>query len=177
MIDRKAAPVELDVKEVASDGTFSGYASVFGVLDSYKEIVQPGAFTKSLQRYPAHKVKLLWQHDRTEPCGVWLSFEEDAHGLKATGRILLETTRGREVHALMKAGAVDGLSIGFRTIRDSMDRAKGARLLHEVELREVSIVSFPANEEATVTTVKHTNNQFSQLVAAINAARTTIAKD
>ncbi|WPZ13627.1 HK97 family phage prohead protease [Nitratireductor rhodophyticola] len=176
-IDRKAAPVELDVKEVSDDGSFSGYASVFGVKDSYAEIVMPGAFTKSLTRYPAARVKMLWQHDRTEPIGVWTSFTEDSHGLKATGRILLETTRGREVHALMKAGAVDGLSIGFRTIRDSMDRAKGARLLHEVELREVSIVSFPANEEATVTTVKHTNNQFSELVAAINAARTTIAKD
>lgn len=175
-VQNKGAPVDLDIKAIEEDGTFTGYASVFGVLDSYKEIVMPGAFAASLKKYPAAKVKMLWQHDRTEPIGVWTSFTEDAHGLKATGQLILDTAKGREAHALMKAGAVDGLSIGFKTVRDSMDRAKGARLLHEVELREVSIVSFPANEESTVDSIKH-NTDFSRLVAAINGARRTITKD
>ena len=168
----KGSAVELDIKKVADDGTFSGYASVFGVKDQGGDIVMKGAFTKSLAKYPAAKVKMLWQHDTSDPIGVWTKFEEDARGLKAEGRIILETRQGREAHALMKAGAVDGISIGYRTIRDEMDRKNGARLLHEVELREASIVTFPMNEDATVTAVKH-QTDFAALVAAIN---TTIQK-
>lgn len=174
MTNKHLSPLELDVKAVADDGTFTGYASVFGVKDQGRDIVMKGAFTKSLKSYPARKVKLLYQHDPSDPIGVWTSFEEDDRGLKATGRIILETARGREVHALMKAGAVDGLSIGFRTVRDEMDRKQGARLLHEVELREVSIVTFPMNEDATVTAVKHEPGSFAALVAAINSTTRNI---
>lgn len=170
----RGAPIELDIKAIADDGLFAGYASVFNVKDRGGDIVLPGAFTRSLQKYPSAKVKLLYQHDTSEPIGVWTKFEEDAHGLKAEGRLILETARGREVHALMKAGAVDGLSIGFRTIRDAVDRQKGARLLHELELREVSIVTFPMNEDATVSSVKSNNACVSELVAAINAARANL---
>ncbi|MBU2483898.1 MAG: HK97 family phage prohead protease [Alphaproteobacteria bacterium] len=170
MRNKPGAVIELDIKAIGDDGTFSGYASVFNVKDRGGDIVMPGAFRKSLQTYPPGKVKLLWQHASDEPIGTWVKFEEDGRGLKAEGKIILETAKGREVHALMKAGAVDGLSIGFRTIRDEMDRQKGARLLHELELREVSIVTFPMNEDATVTSVKNTGNDFSELVAAINNA-------
>lgn len=164
--------IELDIKAVSDDGGFVGYASVFGVKDRGGDIVQPGAFTASLQKYPPARVKMLWQHDTAEPVGTWTSFAEDSKGLKAEGRFILDTVKGREAHALVKAGAVDGLSIGFRTIRDEMDRKSGARLLHELELREVSIVTFPMNEDATVTGVKSTpNNSFSALVEAINAGR------
>ncbi|MBN9470204.1 MAG: HK97 family phage prohead protease [Bosea sp.] len=166
------APIELDVKAVADDGSFHGYASTFNVRDRGGDIVKPGAFTTSLAKYPAARVKMLWQHDTSEPVGTWTSFTEDAKGLKAEGRFILATAKGREAHALVKAGAVDGLSIGFRTIRDEMDRKSGARLLHGIELREVSIVTFPMNEDATVTGVKSTpDNSFRALVEAINAGR------
>ncbi|MBU4529717.1 MAG: HK97 family phage prohead protease [Hoeflea sp.] len=170
----QGAAIELDIKAIAEDGTFSGYASVFGVKDRGGDIVMPGAFKSSLQKYPARKVKMLWQHDTTEPIGVWTKFEEDAFGLRAEGRILLDTVKGREVYAFMKAEAVDGISIGFRTIRDEMDRKQGARLLHEIELREASIVTFPMNESATVTSVKNSGTDFAALVAAINKTNQTI---
>lgn len=168
------SPIELDLKSLGDDGSFSGYVSTFNVKDRGGDIVKPGAFTSSLKKYPAAKVKLLWQHDQHEPIGVWTKLEEDERGLKAEGQLILESARGREAHALMKAGAVDGLSIGFKTIRDELDRKSGARLLHEVELREVSIVTFPMNEDATVTGVKsYTENSFRALVEAINSARAT----
>jgi HK97 family phage prohead protease len=174
MQHKHGSPIELDIKAIGDDGLFVGYASVFNVKDRGGDIVMPGAFVKSLQTYPASKVKMLYQHDTSEPIGVWVKFEEDGRGLKAEGKLILETARGREVHALMKAGAVDGLSIGFRTIRDAVDRQKGARLLHELELREVSIVTFPMNEDATVSSVKSTNASVNELVAAINAARANL---
>ncbi|MDI5926456.1 HK97 family phage prohead protease [Rhizobium leguminosarum] len=160
--------VELDTKAIAEDGTFTGYASVFGVKDRGRDVVMPGAFKKSLATYPASKVKMLLQHDTREPVGVWLKFEEDAKGLKATGKLILETVKGRETYELMKAGAYDSLSIGYRTVRDELDRKQGARLLHEVELREVSIVTFAMNEAATISAVKQQATSFSELVAAIN---------
>lgn len=174
MSNQHLQPLEIDVKSIAEDGTFTGYASVFGVKDRGRDIVMPGAFTKSLQTYPADRVKLLYQHEPNEPVGVWSKFEEDAKGLKATGRLILETTKGREIYALMKAGAIDGLSIGYRTIRDEMDRKQGARLLHEVELREVSLVTFPMNEAATVTSVKAETMSFRDLIAAINSTTKNI---
>lgn len=176
MQHKHGLPIELDIKAIGDDGLFTGYASVFGTKDRGGDIVMPGAFTKSLQTYPPARVKMLWQHNTTEPVGIWTKFEEDARGLKADGRLILETAKGREVHALMKAGAVDGLSIGFRTIRDAVDRQKGARLLHELELREVSIVTFPMNEDATVSSVKTlSSTNFRELLAAINGARRAIS--
>jgi len=163
--------IDLDVKSVAADGSFWGYASTFGNTDRGNDVVMAGAFKNSLEKYPAGKVKLLWQHDTSEPVGVWKSLTEDAHGLRAEGQLLLDTNRGREAYALMKAGALDGLSIGFKTIRDEVDRKSGVRRLHEVELREISLVTFPMNEDATITGVKSTNKSFRALVEAINAAR------
>lgn len=174
MTNASGPPLEIDIKSVAEDGTFTGYASVFNVKDRGRDILLPGAFRKSLQTYPASKVKMLLQHDTSEPVGIWLKFEEDAKGLKATGRLILETVKGRETYELMKAGAYDSLSIGYRTIRDEMDRKQGARLLHEVELREVSIVTFPMNEAATVSTVKAEPVDFRDLVAAINRTAQSI---
>lgn len=170
------ATIDLDVKALTPEGFFSGYASVFTVMDRGGDVVMPGAFTKSLTKYPAGKVKLLWQHDTSEPVGVWTKLEEDGHGLKAEGQLILESARGREAHALMKAGALDGLSIGFKTIRDEVDRKTGVRRLHEVELREVSLVTFPMNEDAVISGVKSNQNPFRALVEAINSAR-AIFKD
>ncbi|WOC15398.1 HK97 family phage prohead protease [Pseudochrobactrum sp. MP213Fo] len=164
--------LEIDTKAVSDDGFFVGYASTFGTIDSHKEIVAAGAFTKSLAVRPAARVKMLRGHDQSEPIGVWTALSEDGHGLKAEGRLILDTAKGRETHALMKAGALDGLSIGFRTVRDRMDRTKGARILEEVDLWEISVVTFPSNATSTVTAVK--SNQHAEIVAAINAARAQI---
>jgi uncharacterized protein len=159
---------EFDVKSIAEDGTISGYASFFGVTDLGGDSVQPGAFTKSLKSKPASKVKMLRGHDTSEPIGVWTSIIEDARGLKATGQLILDTVKGRETYALLKAGALDGLSIGYRTKKDSFDRTKKVRMLNELELHEISIVTFPMLPTATISRVKSTD--FSRLVTAINRA-------
>src|SRR5882672_6554577 len=98
---------EFDVKSIAEDGTFTGYASLFGVKDLGGDVVQAGAFTKSLKSKPASKVKMLLGHDASQPVGVWTSIAEDARGLKVTGQLILETVKGQETHALLKAGALD----------------------------------------------------------------------
>ncbi|ABE62534.1 prohead peptidase, Unknown type peptidase, MEROPS family U35 [Nitrobacter hamburgensis X14] len=163
---------ELDIKSIQEDGTFTGYASVFDVVDSHKDIVVKSAFKKSLVKRPAAKVKMLREHDQTEPIGKWLSLVEDDRGLKATGQLILGTTKGSETYKLMKAGLLDSLSIGYRTVRDRMDRTKGARILEQVDLWEISVVTFPSNTESTVTAVKSNSaTQFRELVAAINSAR------
>lgn len=146
----------LEIKAVNDDGTFEGYGSVFGVKDSYDEIVAPGAFAESLA---AHKSSgtmpsLLWQHRSGEPIGVYTAMEEDALGLKLTGQLALKTVRGSEAHELLKMKAVSGLSIGFVTRDDSYDRVTGIRTLKRVDLWEVSLVTFPANGQARVTGVK-----------------------
>ena len=160
--------LELDIKTIADDGTFTGYASLFGVTDLGSDVVQAGAFTKSLKGKPASKVKMLRGHDASEPIGVWDSIVEDTRGLKATGRLILDTVKGRETYALLKVGALDGLSIGYRTKSETYDRIKKVRLLNELDLHEISIVTFPMLPTATISRVKSTD--FSRLVSAINRA-------
>jgi HK97 family phage prohead protease len=160
--------LELDIKAIAEDGTFTGYASVFGVTDLGGDSVQPGAFTKSLKSKPAAKVKMLRGHDTSEPIGVWTAIEEDTRGLKATGQLILTTVKGRETYELLKVGALDGLSIGYRTKRETYDRTKKIRLLNELELHEISVVTFPMLTSATISRVK--SSDFSRFVAAINRA-------
>ncbi|MET4371571.1 HK97 family phage prohead protease [Bradyrhizobium sp. LB12.1] len=165
----------LDIKSVQEDGTFSGYASLFGVTDLGRDIVARGAFTKSLKQRPAARVKMLREHDQAEPIGVWTSIAEDATGLAVSGKLVLETVKGRETHALLKAGALDGLSIGYRTKSSRFDKAKGVRTLDEVSLEEISVVTFPMLPSATVHAVKSNSaTQFSELVAAINSARKSL---
>lgn len=121
-----------------------GYASVFGVRDRGGDVVMPGAYSAGLARMAkaGGRVRMLWQHDPAQPIGVWDLIEEDAHGLKVDGRLLPEVARGREAAALMAAGAVDGLSIGYRTLRSEKLPGGGRKLL-ELELWEVSLVTFP----------------------------------
>jgi HK97 family phage prohead protease len=165
----------LDVKSVAEDGTFHGYASLFGVTDLGKDVVSKGAFTKSLASRPASRVRMLREHDQSEPIGTWSSIKEDTTGLAVEGKLVLDTVKGRETHALLKAGALDGLSIGYRTKSARLDKAKGVRLLDEVELHEISVVTFPMLPAATVHSVKHNGStQFRALVEAINTARKSI---
>ena len=128
-----------------------GYASFFGITDQGGDVVVSGAYGKSLARLKAQgrAVKMLWQHDPALPIGVWDEIAEDGRGLRVKGRILTEVEKGREAAALIAAGAIDGLSIGYRTVTAEKD-AKGQRLLREVELWEVSLVTFPMLPEARV---------------------------
>ena len=135
-----------------TDGTtIEGYASLFGRADQGGDVVLAGAYTASLAALQAagRQVKMLWQHDPAQPIGVWDTVREDARGLWVKGRLLPEVARGREAVALIGAGAVDGLSIGYRTRRAEKD-GKGRRLLAELELWEVSLVTFPMLPEARV---------------------------
>jgi len=128
-----------------------GYASLFGTCDQGGDIVERGAYAASLKRLEGdgRRVKMLWQHDPTEPIGIWDEVREDRHGLYVKGRLLKEVARAREAAALIEAGAIDGLSIGYRTLRATKD-GQGRRLLSEVELWEVSLVTFPMLPEARV---------------------------
>jgi HK97 family phage prohead protease len=135
-----------------SDGLrIEGYASLFGRVDQGGDIVSKGAYAASLKALGAagRKVKMLWQHDPAQPIGVWDEVREDERGLWVKGRILADVARGREAAALIAAGAIDGLSIGYRTIRAQKDDG-GRRLLNELELWEVSLVTFPMLPEARV---------------------------
>lgn len=137
---------------VLTDGqVIEGYASLFGMTDQGGDAVLPGAFAASLARIAARgdKVRMLWQHDPTRPIGVWDEVREDGRGLWVRGRLLPEVAQAREAAALIGAGAIDGLSIGYRTIRAERDAA-GRRTLAEVELWEVSLVTFPMLAEAKV---------------------------
>ncbi len=144
----------LEIKALSDEGTFEGYASVFGNVDSGGDKIVPGAFVQSLAdgRRKGRKVKMLWAHDPSQPIGVWEDLAEDAKGLWGKGRLVLDVPKAREVHTLLKAGAVDGLSIGYRTLQSEPDG--NVRLLKEVELWEVSIVTFPMNERSKVSAVK-----------------------
>jgi HK97 family phage prohead protease len=122
---------------------FEGYASLFGIADGAGDVMAPGAFTASLRRRPAREVRMLYQHSAHEPLGVWDEIREDSRGLHVRGRLVLDVVRAREVRALIASGALDGLSIGFRTVRARTDRATGLRTLMEVDLWEISIVTFP----------------------------------
>ena len=139
------------VVQVSEGALIEGYASLFGLPDQGGDVVQPGAYRKSLERLKARggSVKMLWQHDPAQPIGVWDEIFEDERGLYVKGRLLLDVGRAREAAALIGAGAIDGLSIGYRTVAAEKD-AKGQRLLAELELWEVSLVTFPMLKEARV---------------------------
>ncbi len=150
--ETKFAPV--DLKAVEADGTFEGYASLFGVEDLSHDMVLPGAFRASLAARAPIGIKLLFQHDPNQPLGVWLDLAEDARGLRARGRLMPEVAKAREVLSLMRAGALDGLSIGFRTVKGSRDAATGVRHLEAIDLWEISVVTFPMLPDARVSAVK-----------------------
>jgi uncharacterized protein len=127
---------------------------VFGVIDLAKDMVLRGAFRESLAARGPRGIKLLWQHDPAEPLGVWTTLVEDQRGLLARGRLNLAVARAREIHALMREGAVDGLSIGFKTVRARAEPRSGVRRLETIDLWEVSLVTFPLLPQARVRTVK-----------------------
>ena len=137
-----------------ADGSFSGYASLFGETDLNRDAVMPGAFLRSIAKRGAGGIRMLFQHDPAAPIGVWREIREDSRGLFVSGRLMPEVEKAREVLALMRAGAIDGLSIGFRTVRGRTDAKSGVRQLIEVDLWEISVVTFPMLPAARVSAVK-----------------------
>lgn len=158
MILTKNSAVPLDAKAISDSGVIEGYASVFGNVDSYGEIVEPGAFVDSLvsAKRNGRKIKLLWQHDPHQPIGVWDDLAEDAKGLWVKGRLFKDTVaKAAEAYALLKEGALDGLSIGYRTIKAEPKAGKpGIMSLLKLDLLENSVVTFAANDRARVEVVK-----------------------
>lgn len=146
--------ISLDFKRADIDGSFEGYASLFNREDLGRDIVLPGAFRESLSARGPRGIKLLFQHDANQPIGVWTTLEEDSRGLYAQGRLMPDVCKAREVQALMRAGALDGLSIGFKTVKAQRDRMTGVRRLQKIDLWEISIVTFPLLPEARVTSTK-----------------------
>lgn len=149
-LERKFCRFEEGV--TVTDGTvIEGYASLFGACDQGGDVVAKGAYANSLKflEGKGRSVKMLWQHDPAQPIGVWDEVREDAKGLYVKGRILDDVEKGREAAALIAAGAIDGLSIGYRT-KKAAKNDKGQRLLTELELWEVSLVTFPMLPDARV---------------------------
>ncbi len=153
--ERFVVPFEVKALGEGDSRTFEGYGSVFGVLDSYADIVAPGAFKRSLREAKAagRMPALLWQHDADKPIGVYESMSEDETGLFVKGR-LSDTQLGRDAYTLLKDGALSGLSIGFVTRKSKVDNESGVRTLTDIQLWETSLVTFPANDAARITGVK-----------------------
>jgi HK97 family phage prohead protease len=139
---------------IDADGTVEGYASLFGELDAARDMVMPGAFARTLKTRGVRRVPMLFQHDPAEPVGVWLELVEDFRGLRARGKLVPEVARARELYALVRSGAVDGLSIGFRTVKGRIDPATRVRKIIDLDLWEISIVTFPLLAGARVRAVE-----------------------
>lgn len=146
-----------EVKQLAEDGTFSGYGSTFGgEPDSYGDVIAKGAFSKSLAKGGRNGtgIAMLWQHNSDQPIGVWPSISEDSKGLAVEGKLAVDTALGKDAYTLLKMGAIKGLSIGYNTIDFEYNTESKIRTLKEIELWEISLVTFPANTNATITGIK-----------------------
>jgi HK97 family phage prohead protease len=152
----RSGSLEVKASDVKPDGTFTGYASVFGEPDSYNEITVKGSFKASLAAW-AKKGKLpamLWMHDPGQVIGKWTSMAEDSYGLLVTGQLALDTPKGAECYALLKMGALDGLSIGYCCTKWTEDTKAMTITLDVIDLWEVSVVTFPAGDNARIEGVK-----------------------
>lgn len=152
----QTAPIQFKFAANDQVGSFSGIVSPYGgVPDAHGDLIAPGAYTKTLAHHRAAGTRpaLLWQHDQTNPVGVWLSFEDTPEGLLAHGRLTTDVPQAKAAHALMKDGAL-ALSIGYRIPQGGAELQDGARLLKEIDLIEVSLVALPANSAARITSVK-----------------------
>jgi HK97 family phage prohead protease len=140
---------------IVADGTVEGYASLFGEIDQARDMVMRGAFADTLAaRGGLRRIPMLFQHDPSEPVGIWLELREDHRGLFARGRLIPDVRRARELLSLLRAGAIDGLSIGFRTAKARIDPRTRIRRIYAVDLWEISIVTFPMLTGARVRSVK-----------------------
>ena len=139
------APIPID-----AEGRFAGYASAFGIVDESGDVVMPGAFARSLAKRGKAGVRMLFQHDPKEPVGVWEAIREDSFGLWVEGRLVPGVPRADALRRLIERRAVDGLSIGFRTVRATREGKGGQRRLWQIDLWEISIVTFPMLDRARI---------------------------
>jgi len=156
-MENKYLNFKCEFKEIKDDGTFSGYASIFdSEPDSYDDIVMKGAFHKTIMHNGRNKngIAMLYQHDAHRPIGIWTMLKEDDIGLYVEGKLAINTTDGKDAHELMKFGALKGLSIGYDAKVAEYNQETGIRTLKEIELWEISPVTFPAKITATITSVK-----------------------
>lgn len=169
---REVRSFALQIKAAGDDGTVEGYGSVFGVRDNYDDVIAKGAFIQSLKDHKAAGTMpaMLWQHDADKPIGVWTEMVEDEKGLRIKGQLAMETVKGKEAHALLKMGALNGLSIGFMSKEWAYDRDTEVRTLTAIDLWEVSLVTFPANEKARVTNVKASPDDVAKAIKHLTAA-------
>lgn len=171
MLQTKDSGLGLDVKAVGDDGVIEGYASTFNVIDSYGEMVAPGAFKASIAGLKKSRrgLKMLWQHDSHQPIGIWDDLEEDAKGLRVVGRLLKDTVaKAAEAYALIREGALDELSIGYRELESAPHPdQRGVTILKKLDLREVSPVTFGAlGQAARIDTVKSDHPDLIKKLAA-----------
>lgn len=145
----------LEIKALSDSGEFEGYGSVFDTEDNGGDVVVKGAFRASLSSKPLTAIKMLFQHDPAMIIGKWEELREDDRGLYVKGQIIPAIAKGAEVLAMMQAKVLDGLSIGFRTVKSELDHETFLRKLLEVDLWEVSVVTFPMNTQARVDAVKN----------------------
>jgi HK97 family phage prohead protease len=160
--------------EAPSDtGEFSGYAVIWGERNAHNEIVKRGAFRASLDQHRAAGTKpvMLWSHDPTDIIGVWTEIREDEKGLFVRGQLVTTTTRGREAHDLLKAGALNGLSIGFRVSKGGETRQAGVRILTGIDVREISLVGMPSAGSARITSIRSYGRSTGSAAAFIEACR------
>lgn len=145
----------LEIKNLSSgDAIIHGYASVFNVIDQHNDIVLPGAFTESVERFHSGKIiPILWQHMEDKPIGVVEKIEEDEYGLYISARILNSVKYGREALELIKGKIICGFSIGYSVINNRIDYETDTRNIHKIDLWEISVVTFPANEETLITSI------------------------
>lgn len=179
----RSSIIQIKSDAVSATGEVTGYGSVFGNLDGGDDIVMPGAFKSSLSRPGRRQVAFLWQHCEHEPIGIWDEIAEDNYGLKCRGRII-DTERGADALKLLRAGAQFGLSIGFKTLREELDQTVTTpngwplRRLVEVDLWEISMVTFPMNDLANVDSVKSAaaaRDPIAVALAAVTLARVRAA--
>ncbi len=152
----KTSNSTIHLKDINKNGFFKGYASVFNVIDAHKEAILPGAFSRTLHIWKKrHDMpKMLWQHDTNQPIGIWHHIEENEKGLLVTGQTLREIPRGEESYHLLKSGIIDSLSIGFFSCKSFNDPTHKLKYHSQVDLVEISLVTYPANPQARILHVK-----------------------
>ncbi len=170
----KVMNAPFQIKELGANGLVAGYASVFDEVDAQRDVVVKGAFQRSLARWKTNKIlpAMLWMHDTSEPIGVWTHMREDARGLVVEGMLAVKTRNGADAYELLKIGAVSGLSIGYATVKSVVNHRSKIRMLTDVDLFEVSLVTFPANVQARIHTVK-TRTAHDELQAIVMQLRRT----
>lgn len=161
---------KLTIKSANDVSVIEGYASVFQIADNHNDIIAPGAFKSSINNH----VKLLWQHDVTKPIGVVTFMKEDQYGLQIAAEINIKTKEGSDAKHLVKQGAVSGLSIGF-DIKEYSYNQDGCRIIHDLNLIEISIVTFPANNMAIINQIKSDDYQYQKAIAHLEQLITQLS--